>query len=177
MAKTKIKMSVGLVVVTHDLNGNLVAVLQRRGPYNHEKAWVRENYPGGCQVTVHGGVGEDETVDRALFRETVEELGPTFAHKCLNCGHPLGGLTQVFNDGEVLTFARYVDRGELSHIRWGPSSGGIEFVSAEDIPDISDLGFYDKNLGVIHLNNIAMFPDEIRAVKIALDCFKDIHIP
>lgn len=60
----------------------LVAVLQRRGEFNHEKLEkilkgedqdeFGESFPGGCNLTVWGGMKENETpVDLAKFDKNI----------------------------------------------------------------------------------------------------------
>ena len=172
MAETT-KKSVGLIIVTHDKEGRPVAVLQRRGRRNHEKDWEPESRPGGCQASVHGGLEADETYEKALYRETTEELGEDFADMFLDQQSPLEYLTLIVDENGVQTFARFIAREHLSRIRWGPSSAGADFVYLEDVPKIQNLCDFDKNEGVTDSRIIAMFPDEKKAVEIALSLFTD----
>lgn len=71
------KRSVGLLVITHVNSIGLVAVLQRRGEFNHE-TMAPETYSGACQLTAHGKVEVGEFFVDALLREVREELGLKF---------------------------------------------------------------------------------------------------
>lgn len=89
MSEKKRRM-VGLLVMTEMPDGELVAVLQRRGEFNHEKlegilshkrpvsAGWSESFPGGYSLTVWGGMEDGETSIQAMIREVQEEMGQEF---------------------------------------------------------------------------------------------------
>ena len=170
MAEIKKRKSVGLLLVIRNSEGELEAVLQRRGRYNHEKDWCRESCPGCCQVTVHGGVEDGETTVDALLREIKEELGKKFL-KLFIFHEDFPRLLESDSD-MPMTFTMLVPKTALSLIRLGPSSGGIDFVNIRDIKNIKNIMDFDKVIGVTDCNIIAMFPDEIEAIEKALIFFE-----
>lgn len=163
------KRSVGLIVTTtEDYEPEQVAVLQIRGLYNVEKGFP-ESWPGGCQVTVHGGCNPLEDDFVALYREIEEEFGLEAACILREYMHPLS-TTKIFTHEDekkvVTTFAiRLPDLTFLKAVRLHASSGGIRIVNVEDIPNIQDLTKFDRREGVVDRRIIAMFPDELEALK------------
>lgn len=170
MAKEK-ESKVGLLIVTRTKEGELVAVLQRRGPNNHEKDWERESFSGGCQLTAAGRVNENESPGYALLREIEEELGKDIQEKIAVGFCNSSQCQRVFGDdtGEKYTIAMLVSRDVLDLIRWHPSTGGLVFVDAEGASKIQNLRDFDKMVGVTDLNVVAMFPDEKEVVRQALE--------
>lgn len=167
----KNKKSVGLIVITkHPQTSDPIAVLVRRGKYNHEKGWSKESYPGACQVTVHGKLESEESPIEALFREIREELGDVFLRIVKKLTDP---PRLVWEDAEmgVRTYGVAVHHSALSFIALGPSSGGLQFVTCEEVKDILNLRTFDKSIGVKDVDTVAMFPDEIEALKAAFDRF------
>ncbi len=164
--------SVGLLVFTELPNLGLCAVLQRRGEFNTEKT-APESWPGGCQVTAHGKLEEGENFEDAIRREIAEELGAGFFGQC----YPFFGRLVEANRSEtpnkiVVTFAIRVDVSALKHIRLGPDSGGlVYFPLTRSISDITDLTAFNKTTGVPDRATIAMFNDEIEALRLARNCF------
>ncbi len=172
VAEIKKRKSVGLLLVIRNSEGELEAVLQRRGRYNHEKDWGRESRPGGCQVTIHGGVEDGETTMEALFREIKEELGKEFLNLVIFWEEPPRLLE---GDSDVsMTYAMFVPKTALSLIRLGPSSGGIDFLKIGDVKNIKNILDFDKVIGITDYNTVAMFPDEIKAVEMALNFFEGV---
>jgi hypothetical protein len=159
--------SVGLIVMTRiGPEKELFAVLSRRGSRNQEKGWAPESYPGACQVTAHGKLKPDEDSKEGLLREVQEELGDVF-RRCV-MRHSIDALVE----GQKVTYCVLVDSDALNFIRLHPSSGGLEFVKEDQIDDILDLShFFTKAEGVDSLEIIAMFPDEIEALKLAFEKF------
>lgn len=167
------KRSVGLVVLTEIPNIGVVALLRRRGKVNPEKEDFRESYPGGCQVTCHGRAEEGESFENALFREMREEVG--FHLVDFPVRHQL--VVLVDNPGEkedVITYGAMIPWGDMiyalrSRIRLESSSGGLEFLLQSEVDNIQNLRDFDKRAGVTDLNVIAMFEDEIEAVRLAFE--------
>ena len=189
------KRSVGLVVLTEVPGMGVVALLRRRGKYNYEKEkeGFRESCPGSCQVTCHGKVkswdedgdliidrelGPDdhmETDPEALFRELKEELGKTAGTDILK-STPDGGDPIVLMDdveSNAVTFGVFYPPKNLAWllqvIKLESSTGGLEFLPQSEVDNIRNLRDFDKDTGVTDLNIIAMFRDEIEAVRRAFE--------
>lgn len=166
--------SVGLIVLTGIPEMGVVAVLQRRGEFDHEKM-KRESYPGACQVTCYGKMKEKDWGDpiSALQREADEELGSGVFS--LFFRDHLEELVRVETEKKsVITFGVLCMDGEelLSTIRLNASSGGLSFLKREDVGRIEDLTTYNKEEGVIDRRVIAMFPGETKAVQLAFEKLK-----
>lgn len=167
-----IKKSVGLVILVEMPNRGLVAILQRRGPYNFEEGET-ESWSGGCQVTTHGTLEEKEAFKTALFREAAEELGEDAMRLIYKHSDD---LVEAFHlnveDKEVITYAVKMDFAFIKEIRLGPSTGGLELVSRNEVSDIAeDLRLFSRDDGVQDNATIAMFPDEKAAVLKAFELF------
>ena len=179
------KKSVGLVVMVkmpqEDGSEILMAVLQRRGTFNTEKM-KPESYPGCCQVTAHGKLKENEDINRGIFREIEEELGDQFVRHFYNGKH-FGTIVHKTEGESVVTFGTVMPIEVLRSIRLGPDSGGLLYVTAEQMsknnPDLVELVPGEKGsvmdkikiFGPNHTRTIAMFPDEIEAVRKAFEVF------
>lgn len=165
-----IKRSVGLIVMTQIPGGKLVAVLQRRGSFNTEKM-APESYPNCLQVTCHGGVKEDESFEFGLEREIVEELGEVFAAKLKNWGNWLDEPAVRFRNKkkEIATYGVFVPSEWLPLIRLGPDTGGLVYVAAKQVKEIVKITDEMKANGPEFARTMAMFKDDIGALK---TCFK-----
>ena len=166
------KRSVGLVVITEVAGLGRVAVLQRRGEFNHE-TMKPESYPGGCQVTAHGGVEETESFEQALLREVEEELGEDFVREWQSSGREIEELVRMEETGrEVRTYGIKLPADIIGKIRLGPSSGGLVLLSGNKATRIKNLKNYPKDSGVGVREVVAMFPDARDAVIKALTILK-----
>lgn len=181
------KRAVALVVLTDIPEIGCVAVLQKRGEFNHEKM-RSESYPGGCQLTVHGGLKPDESVVEGLLRESHEEMGHDFEQMLSRLiGNPdvfevvmentiLNGVALVNHaedeSSEIFNFAVRLPYRFLNDVRLGPSSGGICLVRQEDVKGIVDLRSFNKVEGVNSRSIVAMFPDAKKAVQKAFEVLK-----
>jgi 8-oxo-dGTP pyrophosphatase MutT (NUDIX family) len=174
------KQSVGLVVLTEIPSmGGVVAILQRRGKFNHEKMGP-ESWPGGCQVTCHGKVEEvDEGVLDALQREIEEEFGWDAVQEILPDPNQAILLSDEESESErALTYgvlvppSGFLREGKVS---LNASSGGLDFVTRDKVGQIQELRNFDKRTGVTDLNTIAMFSDEIEAVRLAFEKLNQVN--
>jgi hypothetical protein len=169
------KRSVGLILVTkipaEDGSMKCVAVLHRRGIWNFEdpSGVKRESYPGCSQVTVHGGLKDDESFLDGLDREVGEEIGKDFGNIF---DLDLLELTHINNEKkEIITYCALVEMERIRKIRLAPESGGLDFIDGMQIngqfdsPTVIEDSF--KKVGCPPSIR-AMFPDEIKAVREAL---------
>lgn len=169
------KRSVGLVVVTEIDGLGRVAVLQRRGEFNHE-TMKSESYPGGCQVTAHGGVEEGESFSQALNREIIEELSENFYMITRSNMTDIAVMQELVRleetDREVVTYGAKLPAYFLGGIRLSPSSGGLVLLAEPEVKKVKNLKDFDRNEGVLDRKVIAMFPDAREAVCKAFEVFK-----
>ena len=149
----------------------LMAVLQRRGRFNTEKM-KPESYPGCCQVTCHGGLEEGEDFDLGLINELSEELGQEFAQ---NYSHGFHGqiVSEVRTaEKEVITFGALMPIDSLKAVRLGPDSGGLDLISESEAKGATvEIKPEYKADGPPKSWMVAMFPDEIEAVRKAFEVF------
>lgn len=171
------KKAVGLVALTYDGNEWKV-ILHERGYNNHEKKMAPESYPGGCQVTTHGGLKEGESFKDGLIREAREELGKRSAFILKQF---LGNLQTVFrletDEKVVVTYGTIVPLEFAERALLNASSGGLRLVSFDEFAKAVDLKEFDKSVGVRDRNVIAMFLDEITAVTNTILHFKHELLP
>ena len=159
------KKSVGLVLIINTKGGLRVA-LQRRG--------AQDSFPGACQVSVHGKLEGDEDFYKALIRESCEELGEVFTHTCQKDIELVELFHQKFDDKEIVTYGALVPEDRLDLIRLERTSGGINVVEGGlffdgTVIDITS----DKKKEGYPPTVIAVFGDEIQAIKKALEIFAE----
>ena len=165
------KKSVGCVVLTSSREKGFQVALQRRG--------VQDSYPGACQVTIDGKVkegdkGKDGGFYNALLRESREELGHLFTEICREGAELIELYREKTSEKEMVTFGALIPESWLDQIRLERTSGGIDLVSADiffngGVVEISSTHKQDGYPPTVR----AMFPDEIKAVRKALEVFKD----
>lgn len=176
------KRSVGLLVMVRMpdrkvRNGNqLMACLQRRGTFNHEKM-APESFPGCLQVTCHGRLEEGESLETALIREMQEELGWEFAatYQREYVRKPISTvLTEISTTKkEVATYGVIFEIEFIRDlVRLGPDSGGLIYITAKQVECIVPITDDMKQLGSGEL--LAMFSDEIETVKKAFEIFGSV---
>ncbi|MDP2696371.1 MAG: NUDIX hydrolase [bacterium] len=161
------KRSVGIILFTY-INGELHAILQKRGTFNFE-TMSPESYPGGCQGTAFGGVNPKETYEQGLKREMCEELGASINRLLKTIT-----LKKVFRfragDRTVMTYAAIIPQSWISKIRLGAQSGGIALVNS--CSSIKNLRDFSREQGVTDQRIVAMFPDALEALKEVFNLFK-----
>lgn len=165
------KRATGLLIMTEIPGMGLVAVLQRRGEFNHEKMGP-ESYPGGLQPTVWGGVKDEECVLDALIREIKQELGKRTWEIWIH-GRSLKeiyrledekGLMIAFGVKLPCDFLAEKDNSE-EEVRLNASSGGLRLLKEEEIDKIQDLKNFDKTVGITDRNILAMFTDTKETIR------------
>lgn len=163
------KKTVGLIILTN-IPGPVgkVAILQTRGKFNYEKRQP-ETYIGATQISVHGSIEENESEYEALVRETKEEFGTEIAAEIENKKDELVELNKAENNAVLnVNFGIVLPNECLQKIKLHPSSGGLKLLPIEKIGSISELKTSDRGK-VIDGKTIAMFPDDIEALKLAFE--------
>jgi|GEM_PF-1167628 len=180
----------GIVIIVH-MDGEPVALLTRRGKLNPEKIGVepygRESWAGACQVTAHGrSKSSDEGPYSTMLRELREERGQKWADIVgeLNAREHVYVANVDENEKRVITtYGVYVTEERLSELKHTHKPGltiadfvGLELTAGatlEPLPkskmdQLRPLEKSEKS-GVRDLEAVAMFPDEIVAVRAALE--------
>jgi len=159
------KTSVGLLIITHDPDKGLIALLQRRGHFDFEHM-KPESWRGIAQVTVHGDLHKQETFKAGLLREVGEELG-LYAKKMVarnfSKAHELA--RKQTPEHFSITFLLTLPPTILTMIKLHRSSGGLVILRKKDLKKIKPAQLEHKNAGIFGANEFVMFPDE----KIALE--------
>jgi 8-oxo-dGTP pyrophosphatase MutT (NUDIX family) len=164
--------STGIVLLTDLGDGIMRAILQKRGEYDFEKMRP-ESWPGGTQVTVNGGIDESEEPLQALIREVSEELGRTFVphiHDLIDSGN-LKELIR-YDDGQGffrIFYGGVIDKKCLKDLALAPATGGLIFITKEEIPTLKNIRDFDRTKGISDRTTHALFPEDIEAVKKAFD--------
>ena len=163
--------SVKMVLLTNiPTMGGLVAILQARGTFNHEEMGL-EFWPGGCHVTVKGGVMEGEGFFSALLKGTAEELGDKVYGDLQNLmrTNQLVILNERWSpEKDTPIYGMIIPPEMIADFRLGPSSGGLRFVGQDGARVIGDLREIEED-ATIPNGYIAMFPDEKQAVLLAFE--------
>ncbi|HJO89638.1 MAG: NUDIX domain-containing protein [Candidatus Pacebacteria bacterium] len=166
----KIKKTIGLIILTNipDPVG-AVAILQTRGKFNYEKR-TPETYTSAMQISVHGSIEEDESEFEALIRETKEELGEEIAQEIEGRYGELIELNRIEKDSlSNVNFGIVLPHEFLQKVKLHPSSGGLKLLPKEKVEEITELKKSDREHGIQDGKKIAMFPDDIEAVKLAFE--------
>lgn len=146
-----------------------VAILQTRGKFNYEKR-TSETYTGATQITVHGSIKENEEESEALVREVKEELGYEVGQEIESRKNELIELNRIEKDGLAnVNFGIILPHEYLQKVKLPPSSGGLKLLPKEKIEEISVLKKSDREHGIQDGKVIAMFPDDIEAVRLAFE--------
>jgi hypothetical protein len=166
------KRSVGLILLTK-INGQLTAVLHARGTFNVQTL-KPESWPGVTQVTCHGRLKDGEEWTAALYREASEELGKYMEEVVRHHADDLKLVHhQTQGAEEVQTFALYLlNPAFLKFFRLPGDTGGLRYAVPGDkrLCDVQAKGCTKEN-GVVDVNVLAMFPDELAAVQKAFELF------
>lgn len=164
------KRSAGLVVLTNISSyGGLVAVLQVRGDFNHEKM-APESFPGACQITAHGKCEGGESVRDGLLREIREELGDEFANLISVNFNERNELNRVETEDKlVVNYGVVLPPDFLKNLQLTASSGGIRFIREDQLDCVANLKTFDKVVGVKDRSVTAMFGDEVDALRLAFE--------
>ena len=158
------KKAVGLVIITKEANA-YSALLQKRT--------ADDSYPCCLQVSCHGKLEGTELEDsdgfrRALLRELAEELGEAFIKACQN-DIKLRIVSHVRDDKkEIITYVAFVPKERLLMIQPGSEVGGLIYISKSEVNQIIPMTPEMKENGAPS-GKMAMFPDEIEAVKKAFE--------
>jgi len=170
----KKKKVVGLLCLTElpaEKGGELAAILQVRGDYNHEREGP-ESFAGGCQVTVNGSKMKNESDQDAILREAKEELGETFSLELWT--NPDLDEIRFINRKEtdrvvVVNYVLKIPYNFLENIELGQSVGGVRFLKQSELAKVQELDAFDRDVGVTDDNVIALFTDQIEALRKAFE--------
>ncbi|MDO8467129.1 MAG: NUDIX domain-containing protein [bacterium] len=163
------KRSVGLIVFMHLPPDGLVAILQKRGEINDENL-IPESYPGGSQLTVWGGVKDEETYEEALRREIGEEAGWVWLADFFIARNEGKRIIHLENPsvtgGNTSAWAVHFPVDSLKTLRLNAATGGPIKVTEKQLPLIQDLkANYKRDSGVLNRAIIAMFSDSKEILK------------
>lgn len=164
------KKTVGLIILTNipDPVGT-VAILQTRGKFNYEKRQP-ETYTGATQISVHGSIEENESEFEALIRETKEELGSEIAEEIKTQKDNLIELNRIEKDNlSNVNFGIMLPHEFVQKVKLHPSSGGLKLLPKSKVEEIEELKESDREHGIENGKAVAMFQDDIEAVKLAFE--------
>jgi len=169
------KTLVGLVILIKlpPSTDRLAALLHVRGAFDYEKMQP-ETYPGACQISVFGEVNGGETIEKAVTRETEEELGFNLQNILLQYRCAVTKLTeQETADSIMVFFSTIISFNLFKEIRLPRSSGGLRLIEPHQLETITLLKKSDKSSGIKDRTAIAMFPEEKEAVSAAFKKFRE----
>jgi 8-oxo-dGTP pyrophosphatase MutT (NUDIX family) len=169
------KKAVGVILLARNGEGEeLFAISQVRSWWNKEKN-APESWPGGCQVTAHGGLEEGENPIQALMREAEEELGEEIV-PILRRLFKTGDIHELINlytpEKEIVTYGAILEEyfcQDFTGRQKSPSFGGFRAIQRHEVERILNLGTFDRKNGVMDETIIAMFPDDKEAVRLAFE--------
>lgn len=151
-------------------DGKLFAACQKRGGLNQEKGFADESYRGAIQPLVHGGIEGEETPLQSLYREMGQEVGPEFRGVFDFTGNEKPFLSvdelQVLGGREdCVYYTTCLPVPEsLERIHWHASTGGLVFISEEQLDEIINLRDFAKT-DIIPAETLAMFPDDVALLR------------
>ncbi len=148
--------------------------MQRRGKFNPETK-TRESFAGACQITAHGKAKDTENAEQALYREIEEELGRSAMLTILNHWNQAVMLKKLEEpEKQVLSYGLYLENPDIiCNLTLTAGTGGLEIVDSTSFETrVKELTKADKALGITDTNTIAMFADEIEAVRLAFQKLK-----
>lgn len=153
--------AVGLFVFTR-IDGELVAICQRRGDYDYAKG-QKETWAGLLQPTCHGKLREGESYEDALWREAEEELGDTFFLSDENL------MTLV--DGEIRTYGFMLQASVIGDMRLQPVTGGLVRITRRQADGMQPPKSEFRANGVPPGAPPVMFEDQIQALRKGFEVF------
>lgn len=161
----------GLILFTDRPGYGLVAVCQERGRYNFEKGGKDESWRGALQVTIHGGLEVKDVgdADLCLIREATEECGSYLGLYVQSHMNELGVLHQ---GDDCVTKGLRVPFEVIGRIQLHAGSGGLRFVSPQELGRIQNLKEVTDKTCFISSEELAMFPDEVMAIEAGFDRYK-----
>lgn len=158
------------------LKGKLHALLQRRGPYNHETG-ESETWANSYQPTASGGVEPNEEVDYGvILREAGQEIGFVatlrIAISIANGNNlQLIATSKTADHRHIITYAIEMPVEIIPEIALNPSTGGIRPITKEDLDKLKVLEPKDKEGVTCNNTEIFMFEHNVMAVKSAFVFF------
>jgi len=145
-----------------EIEGEMVAVCQRRGEYNFEELdrFGRvESWRNGLQPFVAGKMKQGETSHQTLTREIAEEAG----YKFFNEIFPYLENQAPLLIGPAAHWGIVIKPQEMQLVAWHSSSGGARIIRRDEVNGIQDLKEFKKHLAV-SMDMNAMFVDEKEAM-------------
>lgn len=159
----------------------LVAILQKRGEFDDERM-KPESAPGGCQLTVTGGIEDGETPEAALHREVIQEIGFTCGIEFALASINMENMTILsYAPGEqrkenALAYAWIVEPEFIRRMSLHPATGGLKYLRESQIKEIVDLSNFGKYEGVVHNRTVAMFSDATELLVKAFEWAKNQNL-
>ena len=161
------KVHAGLVFMTNHPKFGKSAILRVRGV--HSRDWKVEPYPGSCQLTLQAKFeeGKDYLTPLEAAAHATFGIEIVITHDALiNLNYSKKELRLVKNYGMFVPFE------SLRRMRSSIFDWPIRFVTEHHLSKIQSVERYNPQVGIQDSTVIAMFPDEIKALRIA---FKKFH--
>lgn len=149
------------VFATNPTDGKLVAILQQRGPWDHEQQ-KSQSFAGCYQLAVHG---KTETPREAVLREAHEELGLAFAELTAQTDVAVINGVAVTAAEQVLHFLTLVPFDWLSQIELHKSASRYVLITVDEVDDLQPINPKLHRSGVDPNGARFMFQDEINALR------------
>lgn len=156
----------------------LAAVLQKRGIFNFETGQPQQ-WPGASEFTIKGEAEVIETIVDAVNRLTERTIGQELG-EILRDMHYTTLMKEVYRlentRGEInIYYAVIMPFGYFRFAYLNISSGGLVPVLENNLPGVININnYFESQTGVDSYKAIAMFKDEIEALKKAFALFKTL---
>lgn len=165
--KKKIRPSIGLFIITKEpgKNGRIVVILRRRGEIKFARNyWVKEPWAGAHVASTHGKSRWGETSDQTLWRKAEDQMGRDFCIQArLYERHLLLLSENKIKKGR--TYGVCVHYKCIPSLKADSASAGFVAFPLSQICKIRTLTDEDRERPITDLHDIAMFADEIQALK------------
>lgn len=165
--KSKKMESTGLVIITRIPGPDkrrFGVVLRQRGKIDYAKNWVNMPWAGAYQVSAHGKLRWGETHRQTIERKIKEQLGEGFLNSIrLDDRDPR--ILVDNKQSKVKTYSLCVMTECVSTIRQEVSCDGVIVFPLNEIGRIRKLTKEDRDKPITNPDEIAMFADEIKALR------------
>jgi hypothetical protein len=163
----EIRPSIGLYLITEEpgTGGEIVVILRRRGETKFDcDTWKGEPWAGAHVAPAHGKSRWKETPEQTLWRKAEDQMGQAFCRAARLRERSLFLLSEN-KEKKGRTYGVCVNYKCIRCLRSDSASAGFVAFPISEIHKIRELTLMDRETPITDIKDIAMFPDEIQALR------------